>query len=81
MSNPSIVIIPRETLERAFFASQALSLTGFPAEKINELLDAARVHPQIQEAVQEMVNTTVLGKVSLDELLGTLADSEEDEDA
>lgn len=81
MSEPSFVIIPREILERALTAAQAVSLLGKTAEETQELLDAALVHPKVQEAVQEMVGKVVLGEVSLDDVLETLADSEEDEDA
>ena len=81
MSNPSFVIIPRETLERAFTAANAISLAGLPEEKTQELLDAALAHPQIQESVQELVDRVVLGEVSLDDVLWALADFEEDEDA
>ena len=81
MSEPSFVIIPRETLERAFTSAQAIALVDKPDEEIRELLDTALVHPEIQESVQEMVDKVVLGEVSLDDVLEALADSEEDEDA
>lgn len=81
MSEPSFVIIPRETLERAFTSAQAVSLLAKTAEETQELLDTALAHPEIQESVQEMVDKVVLGEVSLDDVLETLADSEEDEDA
>lgn len=81
MSEPSFVIIPRETLERAFTSAQAIALVDKTDEEIRELLDTALVHPEIQESVQEMVDKVVLGEVSLDDVLEALADSEEDEDA
>lgn len=81
MSEPSFVIINRETLERAFSAAQALALDGKSIEETQELLDAAWVHPKIQEIVQEMMDSSVLGEVSEAEIMDALVFSEEDEDA